>query len=89
VGCLLAARFANAITGCVDVLDMRLHCCWLNRGLIRVYVSHVLIHERLCARFNYVCEEGCEVCRGLVDVGRWRTEGLWLVQHLCGDIGRL
>jgi hypothetical protein len=89
VGCLLAARFACAITGCIDILDVRLHCCWLNRGLICIYVSHVFIHERLCARFGYVCEEGCEVCRSLMDVGKWRTESLWLVQHLCSDIGCL
>jgi hypothetical protein len=36
---------------------------------------------------GYVVDKGRVVCVDLVNVGKCRTEGLWLVEHSCSDIG--
>lgn len=68
VWCFPRTGLAQPIARCVGVLDVRLHCCRLNCGLIRIDVLDVLVHERLPTSFDVVSQYWREVFRRLVDV---------------------
>lgn len=87
VWCFPQTGFAQPIARCVGVLDVRLHCCPLNCGLVRIHVAKILVHERLSTSFGEVGEHWTKVLYRLMDVLYGRAEDLGLVvEHSCGSI---